>query len=81
MIRLGAAPGLRHLRRKLPAPGEVRESPDPDDRTPLWCADCWREILFDLPHCPDCGGRSVTGDELARIKRQGPSAGSGPTSW
>ena len=67
--------------RRRPVQGEVRESPDDDQREPLWCLDCRREILFDLTRCPDCGGSVVSTEELARrtgaLKRPGPA----PTDW
>jgi len=81
ITRIGNAPGVRRLVRKRPVQGEVRESPDDDDREPLWCSDCRREILFELMQCPDCGGSAVTNEELARriggLRRTGPS----PTDW
>jgi hypothetical protein len=82
ITRIGSAPGLRRLVRRRPAPGEVRESPDDEDQAPLWCADCRREILFDLARCPDCGGPAVSPEVLAR--RTGglpPQAGTRPTDW
>jgi hypothetical protein len=82
ITRIGSAPGVRRLVRRLPAPGEVRESPDDEERTPLWCVECRREILFELPRCPDCGGLAVSTEELAR--RTGglpPQPGTGPTDW
>ena len=82
ITRIGSAPGVRRLVRKSPAPGEVRESPDDEDVTPMWCADCRREILFGQPRCPDCGGAALSAEALAR--RTGglpPSTGAGPTSW
>lgn len=82
ITRIGSAPGVRRLVRRPPAPGEVRESPDDDDRTPLWCVECRREVLFGLPRCGDCGGAAVSAEELAR--RTGalpPPAGRGPSDW
>lgn len=82
ITRIGAAPGVRRLVQRLPAPGEVTESPDDEDRTPLWCADCRREILFGLSQCADCGGEAVTTEELSRrANGRPPSAGAGPTTW
>jgi len=82
ITRIGNAPGVRRLVRRQRPPGEVRESPDDDDYSPLWCLDCRREILFDLPTCPDCGGVTVSTEELAR--RTGglpPASGPGPADW
>jgi hypothetical protein len=82
ITRIGRAPGVRRLVRKPNAPGEVRESPDDEEWDPRWCAGCGREVLFDAPRCPHCGGEPLSATELAR--RAGdlpPPAGSGPTSW
>jgi hypothetical protein len=81
ITRIGNAPGLRRLVRRRPAPGQVLESPDDDDREPLWCLDCRREILFDLAACPDCGGSAVTTEELARRTGAHRWSGPGPTDW
>ena len=42
--------------RRQQMPGEVLESPRRRRPRPDWCAHCRREILFDSPRCPDCGG-------------------------
>lgn len=81
IIRIGAAPGVRRLVRRQPSPGEVREDPDEEDRTPLWCGDCRREILFELSRCPDCGGPAVSAEELSRLTGGAPLAGRGPSEW
>jgi hypothetical protein len=81
ITRIGNAPGVRRLVRRRPVPGEVRESPDGDEREPLWCLDCRREILFDLTRCPDCVGSAVTNQELARRTGGLQNPGSGPTAW
>src|SRR4051794_33690484 len=82
ITRIGSAPGVRRLVRRSPAPGEVRVSPDDEDVSPAWCADCRREVLFGLSHCGDCGGPALSAEELAR--RTGgvpPSKRTGPASW
>jgi hypothetical protein len=81
ITRIGNAPGVRRLVRKRPVQGEVRESPDDDDREPMWCLECRREVLFDLTDCPDCGGKVVTTQELARRTGGLPSRGPGPADW
>jgi hypothetical protein len=81
ITRIGNAPGVRRLVKRQQQPGEVRENPDPDDREPVWCADCRREILFDLAQCPDCGGPAVSAEELARRTGGLPRTGIGPTDW
>ena len=82
ITRIGRAPGIRNLVKKLDSPAVNREDPDNEDRDPLWCADCRREVLFDAPRCRHCGGPAVTSEELAR--RSGdlpPRPGRGPTDW
>ena len=82
ITRIGNTPGVRRLVRRSPTPAEVRESPDDDDLTPAWCADCRREVLFGSARCPDCGGVALSAEELAR--RTGglpPSNGVGPGAW
>jgi hypothetical protein len=81
ITRLGKAPGVRRLIRRMPTPAEVSESPDDEDRMPLWCADCRRELLFDVPRCPDCGGTAVSTEELARRTGGLPRSGIGPSDW
>jgi len=81
ITRIGNAPGVRRLVRRQQTPGEVRESPDDDDRVPMWCADCRREVLFESPRCPDCGGAAVTAEELARRTGGVPRTGISPTDW
>jgi hypothetical protein len=82
ITRIGRAPGVRRLVRKPNAPGEVRESPDDEERDPRWCADCRREVLFDMPRCRHCGGEPVTGTELARRSGDLPAPpGTGPADW
>ena len=81
ITRIGNAPGVRRLVRRRPTEGEIRESPDDDEHEPLWCVACRREILFDLTRCPDCGGRTVTTEELARRTGGLPSSGPSPTDW
>lgn len=81
ITRIGNAPGVRRLVRRRPVESQIRESPDDDDREPLWCVDCRREILFDLTRCPDCGGSVVTTEQLARRTGGLPSAGPSPTQW
>lgn len=80
--RIGSSPGVRRLVRRLEVPGEVRESPDGEDRDPLWCAGCGREVLFDGSECRHCGGQPVSLTELARRDGNLPSPpGRGPGSW
>ena len=82
ITRIGRAPGVRRLVKKHDSPAVTWEDPDREDRDPLWCASCGREVLFDAPSCRHCGGAAVTSDELAR--RSGdlpPRPGSGPTDW
>jgi hypothetical protein len=82
ITRIGSAPGVRRLVRKLEAPAVIRENPDDEDRDPLWCANCGREVLFAQASCRHCGGTAVTANELAR--RAGdlpPKPGAGPTAW
>jgi hypothetical protein len=82
ITRIGRAPGVRRLVRKQESPALTREDPDREDREPLWCADCGREVLFEAPRCRHCGGPAVTSSELAR--RSGnlpPRPGSGPADW
>lgn len=82
ITRLGNAPGVRRLVKKHDSPGVIRENPDEEDREPLWCANCGREVLFEQPRCRHCGGTAVTADELSR--RAGdlpPKSGKGPTDW
>jgi hypothetical protein len=82
ITRIGRAPGVRRLVRRHQGDGIVSESPDPEDRDPLWCAACGREVLLGLDRCLDCGGEPRTATELAR--RRGdlpPSPGRGPASW
>ena len=81
ITRIGNAPGLRRLVRRRPTQGEVYENPDDEDREPLWCLDCRREILFDLERCPDCGGSAVTTEELARRTGSYQRPGPGPADW
>jgi hypothetical protein len=81
ITRIGNAPGLRRLVRRQPRPPDVRESPDGDDRVPMWCADCRRELIFDVPRCPDCGGPAVSAAELARRTGGLPRTGMGPADW
>ena len=82
ITRLGRAPGVRRLVKKHDSPAVTWEDPDREDRDPLWCASCGREVLFGAPSCRHCGGPAVTSDELAR--RSGdlpPRPGRGPTDW
>lgn len=82
ITRIGRAPGVRRLVKKPESPGVVREDPDEEDREPLWCAGCRREVLFGVARCRDCGGEPVTASELAR--RSGnlpPPPGRGPADW
>jgi hypothetical protein len=80
--RIGSSPGVRRLARRPEAPGEVRESPDNEDRDPLWCAGCRREVLFDGLQCRHCGGQPMSLTELARQSGDLPtSPGRGPGSW
>jgi hypothetical protein len=82
ITRIGSAPGARRLVRRAPRPGEVRENGDDDDLEPKWCAECRREVLFELPKCPDCGGEPMTATELSRHVGDLPQAGSSsPTAW
>jgi hypothetical protein len=82
ITRIGRAPGVRRFVRRADAPGEVRESPDDEDWTPMWCSGCGREVLFDLPRCPHCGGEPLSSTELARRAGDLPSPpGRGPTDW
>jgi hypothetical protein len=82
ITRIGNSPGARRLVKRAPRPGEVRENGDDDDDEPKWCADCHREVLFELPKCPDCGGKPLTATELAQhvgdLARPGSAS---PTSW
>jgi hypothetical protein len=72
--RIGSSPGVRRLVRRPDAPGEIRESPDAEDRDPLWCAGCGREVLFD--------GLAVTRIELARRAGNLPAPPErSPSSW
>ena len=82
VTRIGRAPGVRRLVKRQDTPAVVREDPDHEDRDPLWCASCRREVLFGEPRCRHCGGQAVTALELAR--RSGdlpPRPGSGPADW
>jgi predicted RNA-binding Zn-ribbon protein involved in translation (DUF1610 family) len=80
--RIGSSPGVRRLVRRPDAPGEIRESPDAEDRDPLWCAGCGREVLFDGADCPHCGGLAVTRIELARRAGNLPAPPErSPSSW
>lgn len=82
ITRIGRAPGVRRLVKKLDSPAVTREDPHDGDWDPLWCASCGREVLFEAPRCPHCGGPAVTGNELARRRGDLPaSPGSGPTAW
>jgi hypothetical protein len=81
ITRIGNAPGVRKLVRRHPRPAQVRESPDDDDYTPLWCGQCRRELLFEVPQCPDCGGPAVTAEELARRTGGLPRTGISPSDW
>lgn len=75
ITRLGNAPGVRRLVRRREIPGEVRENSDEDVAEPTWCADCRRELLFNISRCPDCGGMARTAQEMARQKGDLPVAG------
>ena len=82
ITRIGRAPGVRRLVRKPKGEEFSIESPDDEERDPMWCASCGREVLFDSRQCRHCGGDAVTANELAR--RAGnlpPSANSSPTNW
>jgi hypothetical protein len=82
ITRIGRTPGVRRLVKKQDSPAVVRENPDDEERDPLWCASCRREVLFGEPRCRQCGGQAVTADELAR--RSGdlpPVSGRGPADW
>jgi hypothetical protein len=82
ITRIGRAPGVRRLVRKPNAPGVVQENPDDEDREPMWCANCRREVLFELTRCPHCGGDPVTGTELTRRAGDLPAPpGASPTAW
>jgi hypothetical protein len=81
ITRIGRAPGVRRLVKKHEQPGVIREDPDEEDRDPLWCANCGREVLFDQPQCRHCGGQAVTSDELARRSGDLPPHGGSPTDW
>ncbi|HEX4428928.1 MAG TPA: hypothetical protein VHZ96_06645 [Frankiaceae bacterium] len=82
ITRIGRAPGVRRLVKKHDSPGVIRENPDEEDREPLWCTDCGREVLFEEPRCRHCGGAAVTANELAhRAGDLPPRPGSGPTDW
>jgi hypothetical protein len=82
IARMGTAPGVRRLIKKHDSPAAVRENPDEEDRDPLWCASCRREVLFEEPRCRHCGGVAVTADELARRSGDLPrQPGSRPTDW
>ena len=81
ITRIGNAPGVRRLVKRQQMPGEVRENPDLDDYEPKWCANCRRELLFEVTRCPDCGGPAVSAEELARRTGGLPRTGIGPTDW
>jgi predicted RNA-binding Zn-ribbon protein involved in translation (DUF1610 family) len=82
ITRIGSAPGVRRLVKKHESPAVIRENPDEEDRDPLWCASCGREVLFGEPRCRHCGGVAVTADEQARRNGDLPRhPGSGPTDW
>ncbi len=82
ITRMGRAPGIRRLVKKHDSPGVIREDPDLEDRDPLWCADCRREVLFDELRCRQCGGLAVTAGELARRAGDLPRhPGRGPSDW
>jgi len=82
ITRVGRAPGIRRLVKKHDSPSVVREAPEEEDRDPLWCAGCRREVLFDATRCPHCGGQAVTATELARRSGNLPTRpGSGPADW
>lgn len=81
ITRMGRAPGVRRLVKKHDSPAVTREDPDDRDWDPLWCAGCGREVLFEAPRCPHCGGEAVTANELARRSGDLPSPGKGPTDW
>ncbi len=81
-MRIAGAPGVRRLARRSERPGEARENASDGDAEPHWCADCRREVLFDLSQCPDCGGTPVTALELGRLNGEGPrGASASPTGW
>ena len=82
IARMGTAPGVRRLIKKHDSPAAVRENPDEEDRDPLWCASCRREVLFEEPRCRHCGAVAVTANELARRSGDLPrQPGSRPTDW
>jgi hypothetical protein len=82
ITRIGSAPGLRRLVRKPNAPAVAREDPDEEPRDPRWCADCRREVLFEMDRCRHCGGEAVTANELARRAGNLPrSPGTGAADW
>lgn len=82
ITRMGRAPGVRRLVKKHDSPAESRVDPDEEEREPLWCARCLREVLFEASRCPDCGGEAVTANELARRSGDLPTPpGRGPADW
>jgi hypothetical protein len=82
ITRIGRTPGIRRLIKRQDSPAVVREDPDEEDRDPLWCASCRREVLFGEPRCRNCGGLAVSAHELARRSGDLPARpGHGPTDW
>ncbi len=75
LMRIGSAPGVRRLVRRSEQAAEVRENGDDGEAEPTWCSDCWREVLFGLRRCPDCGGTPVTALELAHRRGDVSAAG------
>lgn len=82
ITRIGNAPGVRRMVRRKEQPGEIRENSDDDEFEPKWCADCHREVLFEMMKCPDCGGVPVSAVELVRLMGDFPrAADASPVSW